>query len=309
MIDSHNTILTWSFGAATLLFASATLALFLHSQQLTQTVSERTATSDAYAARISELEQTINERDRTLETLRSEIAQSAPEPATPSRFELLPLDDGTTLVGSILTELPFSLRNATGSILHTCNDPAYVVSRGQRPICLAETSVLMRFENELTRLNTFPYTEIGDEIALSTITFNQGTGAATTSDQTSARLVVSMNQLDCLWVDGMCLSSDRAVTIVAVPARTTTPIDFAPYLYHPSRVHWNSLGTKAVYMTPCPAGCPDPLVIGLNIDAGTSTTLLTRESYGDLFFDTVEWVDDDTFRVLDESRPPLSIDF
>lgn len=301
--------LLWISAALSLLLATAFIVQYLQIQQLLQTPSANTPPDQSYADLIDEQRTEIESLNQKISDLQTELAKTSDTKTTASRFEVFTLVDGTTHYGARVSELPFTMKNATGSILHIC-DHSYIVQRGQHSVCLTESVLLLSFENEYSLIDSLPYSDLGDEVALSSITFNQGIkSTATTTANDQAQLLVGTNPLSCLWVDGMCLSFGQLSYILDLSSGSLTKVTFESYMYYPSGLIWNQAGTKAVYMTPCPAGCPDELVYGINIANNSSQLLLTREDYGDLFFDSLEWINNDSFNVLNGSTTHLTIPF
>ncbi len=220
------------------------------------------------------------------------------------------LTDGSERFGSSFDIYTFKTADHIGTVEHICENPEAIIEKNSNKYCQADSFFLLNVDEKMSIIDSFTYTEQGDEIGLSIPTFNEGTELiATSTDRSSGKLLVSTNPHYCLWEDGMCFSPNTLSYIIDIPDGNIIKVQFQTELYSQARLHWNEAGTKAFYPISCPAGCPTYLLYALDINKNRGEALIDREDFGDIFYKTATWIDNDTIEVINDSGESTELSF
>lgn len=218
----------------------------------------------------------------------------------------------------------FSLMGVDGEVIHYCDKGNTIFDRSGSPLCLGENIIMIKLGDKVEVVAEADTPTQDSLFKLHEIFFNEGKfQKVTESEAEEARLLIVIDELACIDVYAdMCFSDFSLSYVINVADLKTSPISkISPIGYDTGRpvsgsgslisqwplsenFYWNQSGTKAIYDTPCPAGCPDSVYEGFDLNTQTVVPLLSRiDGYYNGQFgggpdkEDLEWISENEIRV------------
>jgi hypothetical protein len=209
----------------------------------------------------------------------------------------------------IVETLQFTHNNLPGSVEHICE-----TGDSFGGICVGTGFLRITYngQTKIIERHTWSDREEGP-FQLDSVFFTEGTFThSTTSNKEVARLVLLKDMLACQNQIYICFNQFKPSHEITLPDLEIRKLDTFVGA-DPRHLAWNDAGNKAVRLVECPTGCGPLMYQGINLDAGTSTSLLWRRDDSqtldivespieeDAFYgkDSVEWLNNSTVKIGD----------
>ncbi len=191
--------------------------------------------------------------------------------------------------------LTFSLQGIPGEVIHYCDQGNVIFDRNSNRMCLGENVLVIEWNNTIKVIAEEDTPTQESLFVLDEVFFNEGKfESISESNAETAKLLVVVDELACIdSYSEVCFSDFSLTHVIELPNLQVNQIDISSIGYdtgtpfsgsgslisswpNGERFYWNQTGTKAVYKTPCPAGCPEPIFEGFNLNEQTIIPLLSR---------------------------------
>jgi hypothetical protein len=219
----------------------------------------------------------------------------------------------------------FSFQGIRGEVVHKC-----IVSQvfkdtygGDSSRCFGTNVILLKWNGEEIIVDSLNTPDIESLFSIQSIFFNEGsfersesggipgrtsTSISTSSDKTSAKLIISNDLLPCLGtLPDLCWGRNELTYAISLPGMEPTKLDIQIptdkegswggelSMFNTRLMIWNEAGSKALLFPPAPAGCPGSVYDVLDLESQTIETYRIEPIDG-CFPPSAEWLDNDVFQ-------------
>lgn len=186
----------------------------------------------------------------------------------------------------------FSFQGVEGEVVHYCYTGDIILTRYGSPLCLGSNIIVIEWDGDVEVVVEKETPSQDGLFTLNEIFLNEGKfEKITESSADEATLLLLTDELSCLGIYGeVCFYGYSLSYAVTLPDLQVSKIeDIRLVGYDTNRLtsyiakwslaesfYWNQPGSKAVFRTPCPAGCPDAIYEGFDLNEQMATLLLNR---------------------------------
>ncbi len=205
-----------------------------------------------------------------------------------------------------IAEKEFVYQGEKGRITQHCYAENILYTNGKSEVCLGKGAIVLTWKGKSTIVDFFSTPTLAEVFFVHNVGFNEGHfSAVAESDKPNASLVIIKDHAQCITADGMCLSNFTPAYKIDMSSLASTRLSMGGYfLYSTQLLSWNAEGTRAVMISPCPAGCGENEVLGLDFVADKHTVFTKRDGVSGMIpgadGEEISWVDADTVRIRDK---------